>query len=57
MNLDDDQSRQVVSLPPGEAAVFADHLQEPGGVVAEVAFGGLVDLHHGLVELPFGLAH
>ncbi len=29
MNLDDDQSRQVVSLPPGEAAVFADGMDRP----------------------------
>jgi hypothetical protein len=29
MNLDDDQSRHVVSLPPGEAAVFADGMDRP----------------------------
>jgi hypothetical protein len=29
MNLDDDQSRQVVSLRPGEAAVFADGMDRP----------------------------
>jgi len=29
MNLDDDQSRQVVSLPPGEAAVFTDGMDRP----------------------------
>ncbi len=29
MNLDDDQSRQVVSLPPGVAAVFADGMDRP----------------------------
>ncbi len=29
MNLDDEQSRQVVSLPPGEAAVFADGMDRP----------------------------
>ncbi len=29
MNLDDEQSRQVVSLPPGMAAVFADGMDRP----------------------------
>jgi uncharacterized protein len=29
MNLDPDQSRQVVSLPPGEAAVFTDGMDRP----------------------------
>jgi uncharacterized protein len=29
MNLDDDQSRAVVSLPPGTAAVFADGMDRP----------------------------
>jgi uncharacterized protein len=29
MNLDADQSRHVVSLPPGEAAVFADGMDRP----------------------------
>jgi hypothetical protein len=29
MNLDDDQSREVVSLPPGVAAVFADGMDRP----------------------------
>lgn len=29
MNLDEDQSRQVVSLRPGEAAVFADGMDRP----------------------------
>jgi hypothetical protein len=29
MNLDDEQSRQVVSLPPGVAAVFADGMDRP----------------------------
>lgn len=29
MNLDDRQSRQVVSLPPGEAVVFADGMDRP----------------------------
>jgi uncharacterized protein len=29
MNLDEDQSRQVVSLPPGEAAVFTDGMDRP----------------------------
>jgi hypothetical protein len=38
MNLDDDQSRQVVSLPPGEAAVFADGMDRPLRI--RVPFGG-----------------
>ena len=38
MNLDDDQSRQVVSLPPGVAAVFADGMDRP--VRVRVPFGG-----------------
>src|SRR5262249_38840995 len=38
MNLDADQSRQVVSLPPGEAAVFADGMDRP--VRVRVPFGG-----------------
>ncbi len=29
MNLDEDQSREVVSLPPGSAAVFADGMDRP----------------------------
>jgi hypothetical protein len=38
MNLDPDQSRHVVSLPPGEAAVFADGMDRPMRV--RVPFGG-----------------
>ncbi len=38
MNLDPDQSRQVVSLPPGEAAVFTDGMDRPMRV--RVPFGG-----------------
>jgi len=38
MNLDDDQSRQVVSMPPGEAAVFTDGMDRPMRV--RVPFGG-----------------
>src|ERR1019366_1204766 len=38
MNLDDDQSRQVVSLRPGEAAVFADGMDRPLRI--RVPFGG-----------------
>jgi len=38
MNLDEDQSRQVVSLPPGVAAVFADGMDRPLRV--RVPFGG-----------------
>ncbi len=38
MNLDAHQSRQVVSMPPGEAAVFADGMDRP--VRVRVPFGG-----------------
>ncbi len=38
MNLDAQQSRQVVSLPPGEAAVFADGMDRP--IRIRVPFGG-----------------
>jgi uncharacterized protein len=38
MNLDAEQSRQVVSFPPGVAAVFADGMDRPLRV--EVPFGG-----------------
>ena len=38
MNLDEDQSRQVVSLQPGAAAVFADGMDRPLRVL--VRFGG-----------------
>jgi len=38
MNLDDDQSRQVVSLRPGVAAVFADGMDRPLRI--RVPFGG-----------------
>ncbi|HEY7361112.1 MAG TPA: ATP-binding protein, partial [Streptosporangiaceae bacterium] len=38
MNLGEDQSRQVVSLPPGVAAVFADGMDRP--VRVQVPFGG-----------------
>jgi hypothetical protein len=38
MNLDEDQSRQVVSLAPGVAAVFADGMDRP--VRIRVPFGG-----------------
>ena len=37
MNLDEDQSRQVVSLRPGEAAVFADGMDRPLRI--RVSFG------------------
>ena len=43
MNLDAAQSRQVVSLPPGEAAVFTDGMDRPMRV--RVPFGG--DREHG----------
>jgi helicase HerA-like protein len=39
MNLDDDQSRQVVSLRPGEAAAFADGMDRPLRI--RVPYGGL----------------
>ncbi len=39
MNLDDEQSRQVVSLRPGIAAVFADGMDRPLRI--KVPFGGL----------------
>lgn len=38
MNLDDGQSRQVVAMPPGQAAVFADGMDRP--VRVKVPFGG-----------------
>jgi Helicase HerA-like C-terminal len=38
MNLDDNQSRQVVSMLPGEAAVFADGMDRPLRI--RVPFGG-----------------
>jgi uncharacterized protein len=38
MNLDEDQSRQVVSMLPGEAAVFADGMDRP--VRVRVPYGG-----------------
>ena len=38
MNLDEDQSRQVVSLRPGVAAVFADGMDRPLRI--RVPFGG-----------------
>ena len=38
MNLDDDQSRQVVSMLPGEAAAFADGMDRP--VRIRVPYGG-----------------
>ncbi len=38
MNLDSQQSRQVVSLAPGEAAVFADGMDRP--IRIRVPFGG-----------------
>jgi hypothetical protein len=41
MNLDDGQSRQVVSLPPGVAAVFADGMDRP--IRIRVPFGGAAE--------------
>jgi hypothetical protein len=42
MNLDDGQSRQVVSLEPGVAAVFADGMDRP--IKVRVPFGGAVEI-------------
>ena len=50
MNLDDDQSRQVVSLPPGEAAVFADGMDRPMRI--RVPFGG--DREQAAASVPDG---
>jgi len=41
MNLDDGQSRQVVSLEPGVAAVFADGMDRP--IKIRVPFGGAAE--------------
>ena len=41
MNLDAEQSRQVVSFPPGVAAVFADGMDRPLRI--KVPFGGLAE--------------
>src|SRR5579859_223896 len=41
MNLDSGQSRQVVSLPPGMAAVFADGMDRP--IKIRVPFGGAAE--------------
>src|SRR6266516_2081530 len=38
-----------------ESALFAEHLQEARGVVAELALSSLVDGHHGPMKLPLGL--
>ncbi len=50
MNLDADQSRQVVSLPPGEAAVFTDGMDRPMRI--RVPFGG--DREHAGAAGPAG---
>jgi hypothetical protein len=42
MNLDEDQSRQVVSLQPGVAAVFADGMDRPLRI--RVPFGGPAEM-------------
>ena len=49
MNLDAEQSRQVVSFPPGVAAVFADGMDRPLRV--RVPFGGDVERGPGPGEL------
>jgi len=43
MNLDDNQSRHVVSMLPGEAAAFADGMDRP--VRIRVPYGGLREAH------------
>ena len=50
MNLDDDQSRQVVSLQPGEAAAFADGMDRPMRI--RVPFGG--DREQAAASVPDG---
>lgn len=45
MNLDAEQSRQVVAFPPGMAAVFADGMDRP--VRIQVPFGGAAELADG----------
>ncbi len=55
MNLDERQSRQVVSLQPGEAVVFADGMDRPMRV--RVPFGGQRERPTAAAELrPAGLA-
>src|SRR4029077_17010712 len=49
MNLDAEQSRQVVSFPPGVAAVFADGVDRPLRV--KVPFGGYAERPPGPGEL------
>ena len=49
MNLDAEQSRQVVSFPPGVAAVFADGMDRP--VRVQVPFGGQAERPPGPGEL------
>ena len=49
MNLDAEQSRQVVSFPPGVAAVFADGMDRP--VRVQVPFGGQAERAPGAGEL------
>ena len=52
MNLDAEQSRQVVSFPPGVAAVFADGMDRP--VRVRVPFGGRAERppHSGELSAP-----
>ncbi len=52
MNLDAQQSRQVVSLPPGEAAVFADGMDRP--IRIRVPFGGERERHPTTVSAADG---
>ncbi len=54
MNLDDNQSRQVVSMLPGEAAVFADGMDRPLRIRVPYGGGrelGAADASAGLVPL------
>jgi hypothetical protein len=52
MNLDDNQSRQVVSMLPGEAAVFADGMDRPLRV--RVPYGGDRELRGHAVSAGLG---
>jgi hypothetical protein len=54
MNLDENQSRQVVSMLPGEAAVFADGMDRPLRI--RVPFGGDRERNAGTVAGPVPLA-
>ncbi len=55
MNLDEQQSRRVVSLPPGEAVVFADGMDRP--VRVRVPFGGDRELQKFALADPADAIH